>query len=158
VARRIAIFGFGVASYAVFLAVFLYTLGFVSNALVPKSVDSGADPGAGPALASNLALLALFALQHSVMARPAFKRAWTRVVLVEAERSAYVLASSTALALLYAGWQPMPALVLSLDGDPARAAAWTLCGLGALLVLYATFLIGHLDLFGLRPAWLALRR
>jgi methanethiol S-methyltransferase len=155
--RRGSIFVFGVLSYAIFFLVFLYAGGFMANWLVPKSLDSGPAPGAGVALAVNFGLLGVFALQHSVMARPAFKRWWTRIVPSEAERSVYVLASSLALIALFAFWQPLPGVVFELEHPVARAIAHGVCGLGYLLVLYATFLIDHFDLFGLRQSWLALR-
>jgi methanethiol S-methyltransferase len=156
-ARRISIFAFGVLSYAIFFLVFLYAVGFMTNWLVPKSLDSGPAPGAGAALLVNFALLGGFALQHSVMARPAFKRWWTRIVPSEAERSVYVLASSLAMIAMFAFWQPLPGVVFEIDHPAARAIAYAVCGLGCLLVLYSTFLIDHFDLFGLRQSWLALR-
>ncbi len=154
--RRISIFVFGVLSYAIFFGVFLYAIGFVNNWLVPRSLDSGAAPSAPVAIAVNTLLLALFALQHSVMARPRFKAWWTRIVPAEAERSVYVLASSLAMIALYAHWQPMPTLVFELEHPALRVLAYGLCGVGALIVLYSTFLIDHFDLFGLRQSWLAL--
>jgi protein-S-isoprenylcysteine O-methyltransferase Ste14 len=156
-ARRISIFTFGVLSYALFFTVFLYAAGFASNWLVPKSVDSGPAPEFGIALAVNLGLLCLFAVQHSVMARPGFKRWWTRVVPSEAERSVYVLASSLAMIALFAWWQPMQSMVWQLDSDLARGVVWGGTALGVVTILYSTFLIDHFDLFGLRQSWLALR-
>ncbi len=155
--RRIAIFVFGVLSYAIFFGVFLYAGGFVTNWLVPRSLDSGPAPSAAVAIAVNLGLLGVFALQHSVMARPAFKRWWTRIVPAEAERSVYVLASSLAMIALYAHWQPLPGIVFELEHPALRAALWGLCAVGYGTVLYSTFLIDHFDLFGLRQSWLALR-
>ena len=156
-AKRIAIFVFGVLSYALFFGVFLYAFGFVNNWLTPTSVDSGEYRGAGYALAVNLGLLGLFAIQHSVMARPAFKRWWTRRIPHQAERSVYVLASSLAMIALYAGWQPLPQVVFALEHPLARMAAHGVCAAGTLLILYSTFLIDHFDLFGLRQSWLALQ-
>ncbi|HEY8119697.1 MAG TPA: methyltransferase [Myxococcota bacterium] len=155
--RRISIFVFGVLSYALFFAVFLYAAGFMANWLVPRSLDSGPAPSAAVALAANFGLLCLFGLQHSVMARPGFKRWWTRIVPTEAERSLYVLASSLAMIALYAYWQPLPGVVFELEHPVARALAWGLCAAGYGIVLYSTFLIDHFDLFGLRQSWLALR-
>jgi len=155
--RRIAIFAFGVLSYAIFLGVFLYAAGFVNDWLVPKSLDSGPAPSAAVALALNLGLLGVFALQHSVMARPAFKRWWTRIVPSEAERSVYVLASNLAMIALFALWQPLPSVVFELESPVARGIAYGFCALGALIILYSSFLIDHFDLFGLRQSWLALR-
>ena len=153
---RIAIFVYGVASYAVFFGTFLYAIGFVGNLGTPTALDA---PGAAPlgtALLVNLGLLTLFALQHSVMARPAFKRAWTRIVPEPAERSTYVLASSVALILLFAFWQPMGGVVWDVSGAGARAVLQALCMAGFLVVLVSTFLINHFDLFGLRQVWLHL--
>jgi methanethiol S-methyltransferase len=155
--RRIAIFVFGVLSYAIFFGVFLYSAGFMNNWLVPKSLDSGPAPSAAVALAVNLGLLAVFALQHSVMARPAFKQWWTRLIPHQAERSVYVLASSLAMIALFAYWQPLPRVVLELEQPALRAIAYGVSALGAAVVLYSTFLIDHFDLFGLRQSWLALR-
>jgi protein-S-isoprenylcysteine O-methyltransferase Ste14 len=157
VPRRIAIFTFGLVCYALFLGVFLYAAGFMVNWLVPKSIDSGAAPSTGVALAVNFGLLGVFALQHSGMARPAFKRWWTRVIPSEAERSAYVLASCAAMIPLFAFWQPLPHVVFALEHPALVTAAYGAFGLGIATILYATFLIDHFDLFGLRQSWLALR-
>lgn len=153
---RIAIFVYGVVSYAVFFATFLYAIGFVANVATPTSLDAGASGSFATALLVNLALLTLFALQHSVMARPAFKRAWTRIVPEPAERSTYVLLSSVALILLFAFWQPMGGVVWDVQSPGARALLQSLCMAGFLIVLVSTFLINHFDLFGLRQVWLHL--
>lgn len=151
---RVAAFLYGIVAYAVFFATFLYAAGFVGNLGVPKSIDSGA---AGPwptALAVNAGLLLLFAVQHSGMARPGFKRWWVRIVPASVERSTYVLLASLALILLFWLWQPMPGAVWQLQQPAARAALWVVFGLGWTTVLLATFMIGHADLFGLRHVWL----
>lgn len=148
-ARGLAL-AYGLVAYVIFLGTFLYAIGFVGNFLVPKSIDSGA---AGPvqlSVALNLALLGLFGLQHSVMARPGFKRAWTRVVPEPIERSTYVLFASLALILLFAFWRPLPATVWNLANEPGRLALWGLFGLGWAIVLVSTFMISHAHLFGLR--------
>ncbi len=143
--------------YVFFLATFLYAIGFVGGVFVPKSIDSGEVRPAAEAVLVNLLLLGLFAVQHSVMARPAFKRAWTRVVPEPIERSTYVLASSVALIALFAFWQPMGGVVWNIEAPAARATLHTIFVLGWLTVLGSTFLINHFDLFGLRQVWLYFR-
>jgi protein-S-isoprenylcysteine O-methyltransferase Ste14 len=154
--KRLAIFLFGLASYAVFLATFLYAIGFIGNVWVPKAIDSPPQTPFLIALTTNLALLALFAIQHSVMARPAFKRWWTRIVPVAAERSAYVLLSSLALIVLFAFWQPIGGVVWDIASPVARTVTYGAFVLGWTLMLYATLLINHFDLFGLRQVTLHL--
>ncbi len=155
--RRLAIFFFGCSSYLVFLATFLYAVGFVGGFGVPTTLDGPARMPFAPAFALDLGLLALFALQHSVMARPAFKRRWTRVVAPALERPIYVLASSLCLIVMFTFWQPLGGEIWHLASPLARGAAWTVFGFGWGLVLVTTFLINHFDLFGLRQVWFALR-
>lgn len=155
--RRLAIFAFGIVSYVVFLATFLYACGFVGGFLVPTALDGAPRMPFAPALAIDLGLLALFAVQHSVMARPAFKRAWIRVVPPPLERPIYVLASSLCLIAMFALWQPLGGVVWDLASPLARGLAWAVFGFGWGLVLVTTFLINHWDLFGLRQVWFALR-
>jgi methanethiol S-methyltransferase len=154
--KRLAIFLYGLVCYAVFFATFLYGIGFIGNLWVPKSMDSPRDVAFGTALAVNLGLLALFAVQHSVMARPWFKRAWTRFVPEPAERSTYVLFSSLALIVLFWYWQPMGGEVWNITSSAGVAAMYGIYAAGWLLLLYVTFLIDHFDLFGLRQVWLQL--
>ena len=154
--NRIAAFIYGVACYLVFLGSFLFAVGFLGNFGVPKSIDSAPQMPFGAALAVNVALLGLFAVQHSVMARQWFKQAWTRIVPSVVERSTYVLFSSLALILLFWQWQPMGGVIWSVESSAGRMALYALYGLGWLIVLYATFLINHFDLFGLRQVWLHL--
>jgi len=155
--KRTAYLVYGVLSYAIFLVCFLYAIGFVGNLWVPKSIDSAPTSGFLPALLTNLGLLAVFALQHSVMARPAFKRLWTRVVSPVVERSTYVLFSSAALAVLFFFWQPMGGVIWTVESPLAQAILYALFGFGWLTVLVSTFLINHFDLFGLRQVWLNFR-
>jgi protein-S-isoprenylcysteine O-methyltransferase Ste14 len=146
--RAIAL-AYGSFCYVAFFLTFLYAIGFLANLVVPKSIDSGAAGPVGQAVVVNLALLSVFALQHSIMARQGFKRVWTRIVPKPVERATYVLASSAAMWLLFAFWQPIPAVVWSFDGL-AGLVLMALFLLGVLTVLYSTFLIDHFDLFGLR--------
>lgn len=153
---RLAVFVYGLISYAIFFATFLYALGFVGGFLVPKGIDSAPAIPLGAALLVNAGLLALFAVQHSLMARPFFKAWLTRIVPTAAERSTYVLASSVALILLFWLWQPMGGVIWSVDNSIGRAVLWLGFGFGWGLVLVTTFLINHFDLFGLRQVWLFL--
>ena len=157
-AHRIGLLVWGVTCYALFFACFLYAIAFIGGfALAPKTIDSGEPGPLGTALAVNLALLSLFAVQHSVMARPAFKRAWTKIVPEAAERPTYVLASTLALALLFACWQPIAGTVWTVTSPIAAGVLRGLYFSGWILLLYATALIDHFDLFGLRQAWLGFR-
>ena len=153
--KRIAVFLYGVACYGVFFATLLYAIGFMGNFGVPKSIDSGRDGSVVTALAIDGALLALFALQHSIMARPWFKRAWTRIVPEPAERSTYVLFSSAALLLMFWQWRPIGAGIWKMNGTGA-VIMLALYGAGLMIVLLSTFLINHFDLFGLRQVYLYL--
>jgi len=155
--KRLVIFLYGITSYAVFFATFLYGIGFIGNLWVPKSMDSPRDVALGTALLIDLGLLALFAVQHSVMARPAFKRWWTRIVPEPAERSTYVLFSSLALIALFWFWQPLGGMVWNVTSVAGVDIAYAIYAAGWLLLLYATFLIDHFDLFGLRQVWVQLQ-
>jgi len=151
--NRIIAFLYGVVSYAVFFATFLYAIGFVGNLVVPKSLDSPADGPWLNALLIDLVLLAVFALQHSIMARPAFKRVLTRVVSPVVERSTYVLLSSLALILLFWQWRPLGGVVWTVENQIGVTLLYAGFAFGWALVLVTTFVINHFDLFGLRQVW-----
>jgi protein-S-isoprenylcysteine O-methyltransferase Ste14 len=155
---RLAILSYGVASYGLFFITFLYAIGFVGNFVVPKTIDGEAELASLPALLINLLLLGIFALQHSIMARPAFKNLWLRVVPAAAERTTYVLFSSAALIALFWLWQPMGGQVWSVANPIAQTFLYAGFGFGWGLVLVSTFLINHFDLFGLRQVWLYFRK
>lgn len=153
--QRLAVILFGSLVYVMFLAVFLYAVGFIGNFAVPTRLDGPARIPAGQALAVDLALVALFALQHSVMARPGFKHRLTQYIPASIERSVYVLAANLVLALMFWQWQPIDRMVWNIQHPGGRAALYALFGAGWLTVLVTTFLINHFDLFGLRQVWLA---
>jgi len=155
--NRLTIFLYGTLVYVTFLATFLYAVGFIGNFAVPKSIDSPADGPWQAALLVNVGLLSLFALQHSVMARPAFKRLITRILPAEAERSTYVLASSLALLLLFWKWRPLGGTVWEVQNSLGAALFYVAYAFGWVLVLVATVVINHFDLFGLRQVWLHLQ-
>jgi protein-S-isoprenylcysteine O-methyltransferase Ste14 len=146
-------FCYGAAAYVIFLFTFLYAVGFIGNFVVPKAVDTGAAAPLIEALTVDVLLLGIFAVQHSVMARPAFKRWWTRLVPPSVERSTYVLFASLALLLLYWQWRPITTTAWSVEDELGvtliRVVFWS----GWALVLLSTFLISHLELFGLRQVF-----
>ena len=148
--RRWSILLYGLLAYLLFLASFLYTVGFLAGFLVPKTIDSGSIGSVDTALVVDLCLLGLFAVQHSVMARPTFKGGWTRIIPPAVERSTYVLATSAVLFLLFWLWRPLPAVVWQAAKPWAVIALWTSFAIGWVVVLLSSFLINHFDLFGLR--------
>ncbi|HWE20958.1 MAG TPA: isoprenylcysteine carboxylmethyltransferase family protein [Hyphomicrobiaceae bacterium] len=148
---------YGAAVYLIFLATFLYMVAFVGNLPVPKSVDSGEAGAIGAALVIDTLLLGLFAVQHSVMARPAFKRWWTRAVPQPVERTTYVLCTNLALILLYWQWRPIPDVVWSVAHPAGVAVLQAIFWIGWAVALVSTFLINHFELFGLRQVYLGLR-
>lgn len=154
---RIMVLLYGIVAYVLFLGTFLYAIGFVGNWFVPKSIDSGEAGPAGMALLVNGALLGLFAVQHSVMARPGFKAWLTRFIPRSMERSTYVLVSSLCLVLLFWLWRPMPTVIWDVQNSVAEGALVGLSLLGWAIVLYGSFLIDHFDLFGLRQVVLYAR-
>jgi protein-S-isoprenylcysteine O-methyltransferase Ste14 len=150
--------GFALVAYAIFFATFLYLIGFVGDlAGLPMTVDRGPAAPLASALIINLALIALFGVQHSVMARQGFKQAWTRTVPKPVERSVYVLFASAALIILFSLWRPIEGVVWDVTNPLAQTILWVLFAAGWGIVLLSTFLINHFELFGLQQAWLHLR-
>ena len=147
---------YATVSYVMFLGVFLYAIAFVGDFIVPKTIDSGASGPLLPTLAIDALLLGVFAIQHSVMARPAFKRWITRIIPAPIERSTYVLLSSLALALLFWQWRPVDGMVWSSQGIAQQAIIGVFV-LGWLVVLASTFMLSHFELFGLSQAYATLR-
>jgi methanethiol S-methyltransferase len=155
--KRLLTITYGAASYLVGLAAFVYLICFVGNIAVPHSTDRGVAAPIGEAVAVNALLLGVFGVQHSVMARPAFKRWWTRTVPGSIERSTYVLVTGLVLLLLFWQWRTMPALIWDMTWRPGRLVLQVLFWLGWAIALASTFMINHFDLFGLRQVYLARR-
>jgi methanethiol S-methyltransferase len=156
VVKRLLFFAYGVTSYVIFLATFLYAIAFVGGFMVPRRLDGPLTTSVPTALAIDAALLTVFALQHSIMARRWFKERWTQIIPWAIERSTYVLCASLALLLLFWQWRPIGTQIWSIENTTARAVIWTLFASGWMTVLIVTFLINHFDLFGLRQVWLPL--
>jgi protein-S-isoprenylcysteine O-methyltransferase Ste14 len=155
---KAAIFFYALVAYAIFFATFLYLVAFVGDfGFVPRTVDRGPEAPTGLALVANLVLISIFGLQHSVMARQGFKRAWTRLVPPQAERSTFVLFASFALIILFAFWRPIDTIMWDVQSAVGQAILWTIFGIGWVVVLLSTFLINHFELFGLQQAWLHVR-
>ena len=155
--KRWIFFAYGVACHALFLVVYAWQCGFTGNLLVPKSIDTPTSTAFAPALAINMALLLAFGLSHSIMARPAFKRVWTRLVPQPIERSTYVLVSCMMVALLIWQWRAMGAVVWDVQNPIGRGVLWALFAAGWLLVPAVSLMINHFDLFGTRQVWLYLK-
>ncbi|MRI01388.1 isoprenylcysteine carboxylmethyltransferase family protein [Kriegella sp. EG-1] len=146
--KKVLIVIYGIIAYLIFLVAFLYAIGFVGNLFVPKSIDSGEEISLIPALLNNLGLLSLFAIQHSIMARPAFKKWFTKIINPAMERSTYILLSSLALLLIYWKWQPMTAIVWETE-NVTSILVMVVFFLGWTIVFLSTFMINHFELFGL---------
>jgi protein-S-isoprenylcysteine O-methyltransferase Ste14 len=156
--KRVFALLYGVACYGIFFITFLYLIGFMGNLLVPRSIDVGPAAATSTALIINVCLIALFGVQHSVMARPGFKEIWTRIVPKSIERSTYVLLTSVVLILLYWQWRPLTGIVWQADSALVQGMHWMIFFGGISLVLLSTFVIDHFDLFGLRQVWLNFRQ
>ncbi len=154
---KVIVFLYGIVSYALGVASLLYLICFLSNMLVPKTIDSAAVGALMPAVLVDLILIGLFALQHSVMARPGFKELWTRIVPKPAERSTYVLMTGLVLALLFWQWQPIPGVVWNVEDAFGKILLQSLFWLGWAILFASTFMINHFDLFGLRQVYLRLK-
>lgn len=155
--KRVLVFLFGIAVYFLFLFTTLYAIGFVGNMLVPKGIDNGTAASLALTILIDLSLIAVFGVQHTVMARPAFKKRWFRLIPKPAERSIYVLLASLSLLLLFWQWRPIPKLVWNFPTGFMHTALTVLFWFGWLAVVLSTFLINHFDLFGLRQVYLYLR-
>ena len=155
--KRISVLIYGILSYALFFGVFSYTILFIGNIGVSPSLDSAGTSSLGTALLIDVGLLAAFALQHSIMARPGFKRLWTRIIPKPMERSTFVLAASLLLGAAVYFWQPLGGVIWQVENTSAIIAIYTLFATGWAMVLTASFLINHFDLFGLRQVWLYFR-
>lgn len=154
--RRVMYFIYGTICYVMFLGTFGYAIGFLVNFAVPRSIDKGPATAPSTAIVVNILLLGLFGLQHSVMARPTFKKWWTRYVPEPIERSTYVLFTNIVLILLFWQWRPINGIVWDVQGELARTSIYALFGLGWLVVFVSTVMLNHLDLFGMRQVWLHL--
>ena len=154
--KRMAFFVYGVTGHLLFLAIYVWLAGFVGDLLVPHSIDSAASTSIPQALGIDLRLIALFGLQHSIMARPAFKRVWTRIVPEPIERSTYVFASCAVTMLLMWQWRPIDLVVWNVQHPVGRGLLYGLFAVGWLMVPAVTLMINHFDLFGTRQVWLYL--
>jgi len=153
----IATMTYGLLAYASFFVTILYSIGFVADRFVPKSIDSGTPQGLMPSLLINTGLLLVFVLQHTIMARPRFKQAWTRVIPAAIERSTFVIAASASLGLVFWQWRPLPEVVWHVSHTGLATALTALSLLGWAIVFASSFMVSHFDLFGLRQTWFRFR-
>jgi methanethiol S-methyltransferase len=151
--QRLVFFAYGVACHVLFLAVYAWFCAFTGNLWLPKTIDTPTATATGPAVAINIGLLLAFGWSHSIMARPAFKRMWTRLVPQPIERSTYVLVSCVMLALLMWQWRGLPAVVWNIENSAGRSLMWALFAAGWLMVPAVSLMISHFDLFGTRQVW-----
>lgn len=152
--KRALVLGYALISYLLFLAVFLWFVGFLADVpVVPTTVERGLSAPPAQALAIDVGLIALFGFQHSFMARGGFKRAWTRIVAPAAERATYVLIASLTLAVMMLGWHPIDGTIWDLRAAAIAPAVWVLFAIGWVILLTSTFLLNHFELFGLEQAW-----
>lgn len=156
--KRFAFLLYGLVSYLIFFGTILYAIGFIGNFVVPKTIDGGAEIPILQALLNNAILLLLFAVPHSVMARPAFKKGWTKIISPIIERSTYVLISSLLLILVMWKWEPMGGIIWAVEDGFLLGIIYATFGLGWIVLFMSTFLINHFDLFGLRQVWLNFRK
>lgn len=156
-AKRIAVLLFGALAYVSFFGVFLYSIGFIGNLWVPRTIDAPVQLAPAGAIAVNLLLIIAFGIQHSGMARPAFKRWLTRYIPKAAERSLYVMTTNLAMIVLFIAWQPLPQTIWQVTSLPGQVSLYTLYGCGWGLIFFSSCLISHLDLFGMRQSWLYFR-
>jgi len=154
--KKVFEYTYSVIIYIMFLGIFFYTIGFVGNFMVPKSIDSGVERGLSITLFVNILLLGLFAIQHSVMARPAFKKRWTKIIPKTIERTTYVLATNLCLILIFCLWIPMKGLIWNFQGIFWTGIMWILFATGCLIISISIFLINHFELFGLRQTYYSL--
>jgi methanethiol S-methyltransferase len=155
--KRVLYFAYGVFCYLMFLGIFFYTCGWLANLGVPRSIDSSPTAPTAWAITINVLLLGIFALQHSIMARPTFKRWWTQIVPKPIERSTYVLCTNLVLILLFWQWRSIDTVIWDVQSTAGQAVLWGMFGLGWATVFVSTVLLNHFDLFGLRQVWLYLR-
>jgi protein-S-isoprenylcysteine O-methyltransferase Ste14 len=150
---RILYFLYGITTYVIFFCTFLYAIGFVGNFFVPKSMDTGQSGSLGEALIINMLLLSVFAIQHSVMARKGFKKAWAKIIPAALERNTYVLFSSLALILIFWQWQPMGDVIWDVSNTTLGSILIGISLFGWFFVLISTFLLDHFELLGLKHAF-----